>query len=153
MLEYINKSEPRLLDKKKLLFFVSLFSLTLTCAGLLGALYFGQLYYDFRRNLLHEKRLNGILGEEPTVFQVTKGLEEKAPLVASPNGSAELAEVASRWSAKSVEILEKGARWTLTRVYDAGDMTYFIYFDKQDVMRDFVYVDNAGLSLDDVGSE
>jgi hypothetical protein len=98
MLEYINKSEPRLINKKKLLFFVSLFSLLLTGAGLLGALYFGDLYYDFRRNVLHDKRLNGLLVEEPTLYQVTKGLEEKAPLVACPSSSAELKEIASRWS-------------------------------------------------------
>ena len=142
MLEYITQTEPRLLNKKKLLFFVSFFSLILTGAGLLGALYFGELYYDFRRNVLHDKRLNGILGEEPTLYQVTKGLEEKAPLVACPSDGTELKKLATRWSDKTVEILEKGARWTLTRVYDAGDMTYFIYFDQQDVMRDFVYVDN-----------
>jgi hypothetical protein len=32
--------------------------------------------------------------KEPTEFQVTKGLEEKAPLVASPEGDAELKDIA-----------------------------------------------------------
>jgi len=38
------------------------------------------------------------------------------------------------------EVLEKGARWPHTRVFDAADMRYFIYFDADEVMRDFTLV-------------
>jgi len=81
------------------------------------------------------------LEEEPTLHQVTVGLEEKAPLAASPQNEGELEEwIAKYGGQKRDEILEKGRQWPITRIFDAGDMIYFIYFDEEQIMRDFTYV-------------
>jgi hypothetical protein len=128
-------------SKKKILLLMSA-GLVLTGIGLTAALIFGGYYYEYRRSVLHERRLRGILEQEPTLYQVTEGLREKAPLVASPGSVEELEKLASKWPSKRDEIIEKGTRWPITRVYDAGDMIYFIYFDDKEIMRDFTYVDN-----------
>ena len=75
-------------------------------------------------------------------FGFTEGLKEKAPLIASPAGVEELERLASKWPSKRDEIMEKAATWSLTRVFDAGDMIYFVYFDEDEIMKDFTYVDN-----------
>lgn len=110
--------------------------------GALGlALYLGTIGYDIRRNMMHEARLKGILVQEPTVYQVTEGLKEKAPLMKVAHNRTEVEEAASHWGMeKQGEILSKAAKWQHVRVFAAGDMVYFIYFDADDVMRDFVYV-------------
>ena len=46
-------------------------------------------------------------------------------------------EASGRGGKKAAEIREKGARNAETRVYQTGDMLYFIYFDADGVMRDF----------------
>jgi len=130
--------------KKRLVFGITV-GLTLAAIGLVIALYLGTLGYDVRRSLLHEARLKGVLEEEPTLYQVTVGLEEKAPLVASPQNAEELGQwIAKYGDQKREEILEKGRQWPITRIFDAGDMTYFIYFDDEQIMRDFTYVSTPG---------
>ena len=49
--------------------------------GLVTALVLGTLGYDIRRSNMHDARLKRILVQKPTVYQVTEGLKEKAPLV------------------------------------------------------------------------
>ncbi len=134
----IGQDEKR--KKKRLV--VSIIGLLLTAIGLITALIFGSVNYRFRRAVLHERRLVGLLEEEPTIHQITEGLREKAPLLASPEGKDEVGHLVTRWVAKRDEILEKSSKWSSTRVFDAGDMIYFIYFDAQGIMRDFTYFDN-----------
>jgi hypothetical protein len=142
MLEGLSKfSQVEKRNKKKVLLLASA-GLVLTSVGLTGALLFGNLYYEFRRAVLHERRLYGILEQKPTLYQVTEGLREKAPLLASPESAEELESLASKWPSKRDEIIEKGATWSLTRVFNAGDMIYFIYFDEEEIMKGFTYVDN-----------
>jgi hypothetical protein len=142
MLEVLSKfGQVEKRSKKKLLLLASV-GLVLTGVGLTGALLFGGLYYQFRRATSHENRLYGILEQTPTLYQVTEGLKEKAPLLASPESVEELEGLASRWPSKRDEIIEKASTWPLTRVFDAGDMIYFVYFDEEEVMKDFTYVDN-----------
>ena len=131
-------------DKKRLVFGITV-GLTLAAIGLGIALYLGAFGYDVRRTLLHEARLQGVLAQSPTLYQVTVGLQEKAPLVASPKNDSELGEwIAKYGDQKKDEILEKGHQWPITRVFDAGDMIYFIYFDDKEVMRDFTFVSKPG---------
>ena len=126
--------------KKRLVFGITV-GLTLAAIGLAIALHLGTIGYDVRRTLLHEARLEGVLEQEPTLHQVTVGLEEKAPLVASPQNEGELEQwIARHGDQKKEEILEKGRQWPITRIFDAGDMIYFIYFDEEQIMRDFTYV-------------
>ena len=142
MLEVLSKfSQVEKRNKKKILL-LALVGIFLTGVGLTGALLFGGLYYQLRRATSHEKRLYGILEQKPTLYQVTEGLKEKAPLLASPESVDELESWASKWPSRRDEIIEKASTWSLTRVFDAGDMIYFIYFDEDEVMKDFTYVDN-----------
>ncbi len=110
-------------------------------AGLSTALYLGKLGYDVRRKKLHDTRLRRILVQTPTVYQVTEGLKEKAPLVAIVESDEDLERVVSTWASEHVEeIIDKAHQWPQLRLYAAGDMIYFIYFDETNIMRDYVYV-------------
>ena len=114
---------------------------TVTVTGLGVALYVGKLGYDVRRNNLHDSRLKHILVQTPTVYQVTEGLKEKAPLVLVVEDGVDLEEAMNRWGGeKTREIRDKAVEWPQLRVYAAGDMMYFVFFDEADIMRDYVYV-------------
>ena len=117
------------------------FAAAVTIGGLGAALYVGRLGYDVRRNNMHDSRLKNILVQTPTVYQVTEGLKEKAPLALVVEGQVDLEQALSQWGADKVdEIRDKAGDWPQLRVYAAGDMMYFIYFDEGNVMRDYVYV-------------
>ena len=112
-----------------------------TIAGLGTALYLGKLGYDVRRKNQHDTRLRRILVQTPTVYQVTAGLREKAPLVAIVETEEDLERAVSTWAPEhAADIIGKARQWPQLRLYAAGDMIYFIYFDETDIMRDYVYV-------------
>jgi hypothetical protein len=116
-------------------------ALGITVVGLGLALLLGHLGYDIRREAMHNARLEGILVQTPTVYQVTEGLKEKAPLAAIVASPGDLDEAVHRWGRdKAEEIRDKATSWPQLRVYAAGDMMYFIYFDDRDIMRDYVFV-------------
>jgi hypothetical protein len=113
----------------------------LAIGGLVTALVLGTLGYDIRRTNMHEARLKGILVQSPTVYQVTEGLKEKAPLVQIIESPEELEEALDRWAgSKRSAIEEKAKRYPQLRIYAAGDMMYFIFFDAKHIMQDYVYV-------------
>jgi hypothetical protein len=110
-------------------------------SGLVIALVLGTIGYDIRRTNMHEARLKGVLVQTPTVYQVTEGLKEKAPLVAIVESPEELEEALDRWAgSERGSIEEKAKRYPQLRIYAAGDMMYFIFFDSEHIMRDYVYV-------------
>jgi hypothetical protein len=112
-----------------------------TVGGVLTAFLVGTLGYNVRRSSMHEARLRGILVQTPTVYQVTEGLKEKAPLAAIVASERELQEAIDRWGGeRKASILEKSKRWEQLRIFDAGDMMYFIFFDSKNIMRDYVFV-------------
>lgn len=112
-----------------------------TVGGLATALVLGTYSYDIRRANMHEKRLRGVLVQEPTVYQVTEGLKEKAPLVHVVESPEQVGEAIERWGGDESEaIRQKSAKWPLLRIYDAGDTMYFIFFDDTQIMRDYVSV-------------
>ena len=75
------------------------------------------------------------------VSMVTEGLKEKAPLVAVVESEEELERAVSTWASEHAEeIVGKARQWPQLRLYAAGDMIYFIYFDETNIMRDYVYV-------------
>jgi hypothetical protein len=120
-------------------------ALVVTVGGLATALVLGTIGYDVRRSSMHEARLKGILIQTPTVYQVTEGLKEKAPLAAIVDSDETLRSAVERWGGAEVaSITEKAVRWPQLRVYSAGDMMYFIFFDAEDIMRDYVYVSSSG---------
>ena len=130
--------EPRSGRKKALTFAVAAL---VTVSGLVTALVLGTWGYDIRRANMHEARLKGILVQSPTVYQVTEGLKEKAPLVRVVESPADLEDSVTRWgNGKAEEIRRKAQEWPLLRIYSAGDMIYFIFFDDKQIMQDFVFV-------------
>ena len=111
-------------------------------AALYSALFLGAWGFDFRRYQQHDGRLHRLLQQSPTRDRVERALaDDGSPLVAAPATPAELEAVATRMGGKKAgEVREKGRRWPITRVFLAGDMVYFLYFDDQDVMRDYAWV-------------
>ncbi len=109
--------------------------------GFATALVLGTIGYDVRRMNMHEARLKGILVQRPTVYQVTEGLKEKAPLVRIVESPEDLRDAVDRYAGdRRDDILEKAERFPQLRIFAAGDMMYFIFFDAEHIMRDFVYV-------------
>jgi len=109
--------------------------------GLL-AFYLGAWGFGFQRFSRHEGRLRRLLALQPHLEQVVQALnDEGSPLEAAPESRAELRRIVKeRGGNKAEEILEKGDRWPKTRVFVAGDMVYFLFFDGEGLMRDFTCV-------------
>jgi hypothetical protein len=106
------------------------------------ALVLGAWGFDFRRYQQHEGRLRRLALQHPTLDRVILGLsDEGSALVDSPVGAAALEQAARvRGGRKAGEVMEKGSRWPITRVFLAADMVYFLYFDGEGVLRDFTCV-------------
>ena len=114
----------------------------LTGAGLAGALWLGSWAFEVRRQTQHVGRLERLLAKEPALDLVVQAFEEEGtPLLALADTESDLEAVAGRLAgARLAEILDKGKRWSRTRVFSATDMLYFVYFDAQGVMRGFTCV-------------
>jgi hypothetical protein len=123
-------------------FWIAAGALVVTLAALALALLLGSASFDFRRYTVHRQRLENVLREHPSADRLTRGLaDEGTPLLAVlATRDAVEREAAARGGPKAAEIREKGARHAETRVYQAGDMLYFVYFDAAGVMRDFTCV-------------
>jgi len=106
------------------------------------ALLLGAWGFDTRRYLQHETRLARLLDHQPRLEQVVEAFAgESTVLVAAADTPAELERVArAKAGPKAREVLDKGARWPRLRVFLAGDMLYFAYFDAAGVMRGFTLV-------------
>jgi hypothetical protein len=117
-------------------------SLTVTAVTALLAFVLGSWGFETRRYGQHLGRLRRLLEQKPTLEQVVQGLEAEAShLIGAPRDPEELARVAAeRGGAVAATVREKGRRWPQTRVFLAGDMVYFIFFDERGVMVDFVFV-------------
>lgn len=102
----------------------------------------GAWGFGFRRFSQHEGRLRRLLPQQPSLERVVQGLnEEGSRLVAAPETEAALERVlAERAGDRAALVRAKAARWRYTRVFVAGDMVYFVFFDEARVMRDFVCV-------------
>jgi hypothetical protein len=101
----------------------------------------GAWGFDTRRYNQHYRRLQRLLAQQPTIELVVRGLEDEGTrLTASPSGADLRRAAAEHGGARAAEVVEKGTRWPRTRVFLAGDMVYFIYFDGEGVMRDFTCV-------------
>jgi hypothetical protein len=117
-------------------------ALAVTLGALALAMLLGSASFDFRRYTVHQQRLQRVLREQPTADRLTRGLaDEGTPLLAVLSTRDEVEkEATTRGRRKAAEIREKGGRRAQTRVYQAGDMLYFVYFDEAGVMRDFTCV-------------
>ena len=120
-------------------FLVVTASLVIAVAIATAALFLGAWAFDYKRYSAHQTRLEHLVAHKPTLPQVVQALEaEGSPLVAAPANDDELQRAATeRGREKAAEILAKGRRWPRTRIFVATDMVYFIYFDENEIMRDF----------------
>jgi hypothetical protein len=114
-------------------------ALAVTLGALTLAMLLGSASFDFRRYTVHRQRLQKVLREQPTADRLTRGLaDEGTTLLAVARAHEEVEREASVRGGKSAaEIREKGARHAEVRVYQSGDMLYFVFFDGRGVMRDF----------------
>lgn len=127
--------------------------LLVAAGGLLGTgailwavLLLGSWAYDYRRLSYHEGRLARLVEKKPALDLVVLALEQDgSPLVDAARGEEDLRRAAARWGpARTAEILAKGERWTQARVFRAGDVVYFLYFDAAGLLRDYTCVDARG---------
>jgi len=113
-----------------------------TLGGLVVAMLLGSASFDFRRYTQHQRRLAKVMREAPTADRLTRGFADEGTIllaVARTPPDVER-EASTRGGKKAAEIREKAAGNAETRVYQTADMLYFIYFDKDGVMRDFTCV-------------
>jgi hypothetical protein len=117
-------------------------ALAVTLGALALALWLGAASFDARRYDQHRRRLARVMREQPTADRLTRGLEaEGSRLVATAATPEEKERIAeARGGPLAGEIRQKAARQLELRVYEAGDMLYFVYFDGDGVMRDFTCV-------------
>jgi hypothetical protein len=117
-------------------------ALAVTLGALALAMLLGSASFDFRRYTVHQRRMEKVLREQPSAERLTRGLAEEgtALLAVARTHEEREREVSARGGRRAAEIRDKGARHAETRVYQAGDMLYFVYFDEAGVMRDFTCV-------------
>jgi len=117
-------------------------ALAVTIGALAIAFRLGSASFDARRYSQHNRRLAKVMREVPSADRLTRGLAaEGTPLlVTAQTAEGKEQAVVTRGGARLVEIREKAARYPELRVYLAGDMLYFVYFDPEGVMRDFTCV-------------
>lgn len=117
-------------------------ALLVTAASLGLALFLGSWGFDQRRFSLHEGRLRRLLDKEPRLEQVVEGLRaEQSPEIGMARTEAEQRRLAERWGGSRLpQVLEKGRHWPEVHVFEATDMLYFLYFDQDLVLRDFLCV-------------
>ena len=113
-----------------------------TAGTLALALLAGTWAFDYRRYSQHEGRLQRVLQQQPTIGQVTAGLEDEgASVVAAPATAEELEGVIAAHGGQRVgELQRKARRWGHLRVFQAADMLYFIFYDDESVVRDFACI-------------
>ena len=117
-------------------------ALAVTLATLAVAFWLGAASFDARRYDQHRRRLAKVMREHPTADRLTRGLEAEGTRLVAIAGTAEEKEriTAARGGPLSAEIRRKAAAQPELRVYEAGDMLYFVYFDRESEMQDFTCV-------------
>ena len=117
-------------------------AVTATAATLALALLLGAWGFDYRRFSQHEGRLQRVLQQEPTIGQVTAGLEDEGASVLAAPETAEAVEgvIVAHGGQRVGELQRKARRWGHLRVFQAADMLYFIFYDDESVVRDFTCV-------------
>ena len=123
-------------------FWIMAGALAVTLGALALAMVLGSASFDFRRYTVHRQRMQKVLREQPTADRLTRGLADEGTVLLAVLRSREDVgrEASARGGKKAAEVREKAARHAETRVYQASDMLYFVYFDADGVMRDFTCV-------------
>ena len=117
-------------------------ALLATAAGLAGALLLGSWAFDTHRYLEHEGRLRRLQDKHPRLEVVVQALEDEGrTLVGAADDETALRDLAAREGGKkAAEVIESGKAYGRTRAFRSPDVVYFIYFDRDGVMRGFTCV-------------
>jgi hypothetical protein len=111
-------------------------------AGLVALTFsLGGWAYHHRNFTLHQGRLQRLLEKHPKAEEVTQAIlaEPGNRRLRTPDTEDELRALASTSSPpRGDEIVAKRRQWPELRIFGARDVVYFIYFDGQGTMRDFV---------------
>ena len=120
------------------------FAATAAIFGL--AFLLGTWGFEYRRYSQHQRRLQRVVEQEPTIDRLTLGLaEEGAAVLAAPETPEEADRlILAHGGDRVTEMREKLERWGHLVVYRAADMLYFVFFDDDQVMRDFTCVGARG---------
>jgi hypothetical protein len=117
-------------------------ALVVTLGALVLPMLLGSAVFNYSRFSDHEGRLRRVMRQQPTADLLDRAFrDEGTTLLAAPATSGEARRVSDEYGAgKAAEIRGKAQRYPRTRVYQAGDMLYFVFFDEASVMRDFTCV-------------
>jgi hypothetical protein len=118
-------------------------ALAVTLGSLWLAMVLGSLAFDVRRTTQHDRRLRKVMTEpQPTLARLTQAFKDEGTLpVAAPTTPEEKERVIVEKGGKRVaELRAKAGRYPGMRVFATADMLYFVFFDREGVMRDFTLV-------------
>jgi hypothetical protein len=112
---------------------------TAVVVGLVFSL--GAWAYHHRRWSLHDGRLRRLLAEHPSGDRVSRGIlaEPGNWPIATPASDEDLRRLAAQWSpARADEVVARRGQWRTLRIFGVRDVVYFLYFDEEDKLRDYV---------------
>ena len=96
--------------------------------------------YRHRGASLHDGRLRRAVEQHPTIGQVSEGIlaEPGNRALPTPASEEELRRLLARYPRGGADQIEaKRRRWRDLRVFEAGDVVYFLYFDEAGTLRDY----------------
>jgi hypothetical protein len=117
-------------------------SVLLAFLALALAFVLGAAYFKVRRYGAHEGRLQRLVAQQPHFEQVGAGLEQEGSrLLLTTGDERELrAFLGAHGNQKLDEVLAQARRHAITRVFQATDMLYVLYFDARGTLRGFTCI-------------
>jgi hypothetical protein len=125
--------------RKTLVIVVGSIAGTSVLVGLVFSL--GGWAYQHRRLTLHDGRLRRLVEQHPSADRASKGVlaEPGNWEIPVPASDEELRRLASQWSpARADEIVAKRRQWKSLRIFGVRDVVYFLYFDDEGKLREYV---------------
>lgn len=101
----------------------------------------GGWAYRHRRWSLHDGRLRRLVAEHPSESRVSRGIlaEPGNWPIATPASDEDLRRLAAQWSpARADEVVARRGRWKTLRIFGARDVVYFLCFDDEGKLQDYV---------------
>ena len=126
-------------DTRKVVF-VAAGSLAATGAILALVFSLAGWAYRHRGTSLHDARLRRVVKKHPPMGQVSAGIlaEPGNRALPTPASEDELRRLLARYPrGQADQIVGKRRRWRDLRVFDAGDVVYFLYFDEAGALQDY----------------
>jgi hypothetical protein len=115
---------------------------SVAATGVILALVFSLAGWAYRHRgaSLHDGRLRRVVEKHPTMGQVSEAIlaEPGNRALPTPASADELRRLLARYPrGQADQIVAKRRRWRDLRVFDAGDVVYFLYFDEAGALQDY----------------